>query len=266
MSALFSAPDFTGSAAVVTGGGRGIGAAIARAYAAAGAHVTINGRHEMPLKSLCEEIAAMGGCARYVVGDVTDPAHLEELMAVAADEYGRLDTLVNNAGTPGPTVPLSELSLEEWNETLTSNLTSVFLACRAALPHLRRAERAKIINIGSVTGKRPLPNRTPYAAAKLGVVGLTRTLAHELGADGISANTISPWLVGGDRLTRVVESMARERRLSNEELWAEFTEGTVFKRPVQEEDVARLALLLGSSAADNMTGQDFNISAGAVMY
>ncbi|MDA8296515.1 MAG: SDR family NAD(P)-dependent oxidoreductase [Actinomycetota bacterium] len=266
MSGLFCSPDFTRSAAVVTGGGRGIGAAIARAYAAAGARVTIDGRQEASLKAVCDEIVTTGGEAYYVVGDVTDPSHLEELMAAAASEYGRIDVLVNNAGIPGPTAPLDELTLEDWNETLTANLTSVFLACRAALPYLRRADRAKIVNIGSVTGKRPLPNRTPYAAAKLGVVGLSRTLAHELGPDGISVNTISPWLVGGDRLTQVVESMAHERALSNEELWAEFTDGTVFKRPVQEEDIARLALMLGSSAADNITGQDLNVSAGAVMY
>jgi NAD(P)-dependent dehydrogenase (short-subunit alcohol dehydrogenase family) len=173
---------------------------------------------------------------------------------------------VNNAGIAGPTAPLAEVSLENWNETLAVNLTGVFLACRAALPYLRRAEHGKILNIGSVTGKQPLPNRAPYAAAKLGVVGLTRTLAHEVGPSGISVNVISPWLVEGPRLREVLESMSRERGVTPDQLRAEMTEGTAFKHTVSEEDVVEVALFLCSAAANNLTGQDLNVAAGAVMY
>jgi NAD(P)-dependent dehydrogenase (short-subunit alcohol dehydrogenase family) len=257
---------FSGSSAVVTGAGQGIGAAIARGLATEGAHVVLSGRHEETLAAVCATIEAAGGSAEHCVGDVTDPAHLDVLMARAAGARGVLEILVNNAGIAGPTAPLADISLDDWNETIAVNLTGVFLACRAALPYLERAAHGKILNIGSVTGKQPLPNRSPYAAAKLGVVGLTRTLAHEVGRRNISVNLISPWLVEGTRLGEVISSMSKERGLTPDELRAELTEGTVFKRTVAEQDVVEMALFLCSPAANNLTGQDINVAAGAVMY
>jgi meso-butanediol dehydrogenase / (S,S)-butanediol dehydrogenase / diacetyl reductase len=257
---------FVGKTAVVTGAGQGIGAAIARGIAGKGAHVVLSGRRPATLSTVCAMIRADGGSAEYCVGDVTDLAHLDKLMALAAGPRGILDILVNNAGIAGPTAPLVEVTPEDWNETIAVNLTGVFLACKAALPYLQRSEHGKILNIGSVTGKQPLPNRSPYAAAKLGVVGLTRTLAHEVGADNISVNLISPWLVEGQRLGDVLSSMSKQRGLTPEQLRAEMTEGTAFKRTVAETDVVEMAIFLCSAAADNLTGQDINVAAGAVMY
>jgi NAD(P)-dependent dehydrogenase (short-subunit alcohol dehydrogenase family) len=257
---------FAGRSAVVTGAGQGIGAAIAKGLARRGAHVVVTGRRKAKLDAVCAAIIAAGGSAECSAGDVTDPEHVEQLMALAGGSSGIIDILVNNAGIAGPTAPLAEVTLAEWNETLAANLTGVFLACRAALPYLERAPHGKIVNIGSVTGKQPLPNRSPYAAAKLGVVGLTRTLAHELGPSGISVNVISPWLVGGERLESVIGTMAKERGVSSEELRAEMTAGTAFKRTTTEEDVVEMTLFLCSAAANNITGQDINVSAGAVMY
>jgi NAD(P)-dependent dehydrogenase (short-subunit alcohol dehydrogenase family) len=259
-------PDFTGATAVVTGGGQGIGAALARALARCGARVVINGRRAASLETVAGEITASGGTCDWVAGSVTDPDHLAALMATAAGRDGVIHALVNNAGIAGPTIPLAELSLEDWNETIAVNLTGVFLACRAAIPYLRAAPHGKIVNIGSATGKRPLANRTPYAAAKLGVVGLTRTLAHELGPDNISVNTISPFLVDNARLATVISTMAAAQGRTQAELRDELTAGTAFGRPVTEDDVARLTLMLCSSAADDLTGQDLNVTAGAVMY
>ena len=177
-----------------------------------------------------------------------------------------LDILVNNAGIPGPTAALVDLTLDQWNETVAVNLTGVFLACKAALPYLERSEHGKIVNIGSVTGKQPLPNRSAYAAAKIGVLGLTRTLAHEVGPSGISVNLISPWLVENARLRGVFSSMAKERGLTAEALRAEMTEETAFKRTVSETDVVEVVLFLCSRAADSITGQDINVDAGAIMH
>jgi NAD(P)-dependent dehydrogenase (short-subunit alcohol dehydrogenase family) len=261
-----SSDGFAGASAVVTGAGKGIGAAIARGLARKGAHVVVSGRQATTLASVCEEIRAEGGSADYCVGDVTDLDHLDTLMALAAGDRGVLDILVNNAGIAGPTAPLDDVTLEDWNATIAVNLTGVFLACKAALPFLRKSGHGKIVNIGSVTGKQPLPNRTPYAAAKLGVVGLTRTLAHEVGPDNISVNVISPWLVEGHRLDGVLSSMSKERGLTTDELRAELTEGTVFKRTVAESDVVEMTLFLCSPGANNVTGQDINVAAGAVMY
>lgn len=258
--------EFRGCTAVVTGAGQGIGAAIAKALAAAGAHVVLYGRRGETLDAVCAEIAAVGGSADCCVGDVTDPEHLRLLMAQAGGERGCFEILVNNAGIAGPTAPFGEITLEAWNETVAVNLTSVFLACKAALPYLQRADHGKIVNIGSVTGKQPLVNRSPYAAAKLAVVGLTRTLAHELGPAGITINVVSPWLVEGQRLQEVVDSMSKERGLTPDALRSEMTAGTVFKRTVSVDDVVGATLFLCSAAADNLTGQDINVSAGAVMY
>jgi NAD(P)-dependent dehydrogenase (short-subunit alcohol dehydrogenase family) len=257
---------FSGTSAVVTGAGNGIGAAIARALARKGAHVVVSGRQAPTLEAVVAAIRAEGGSADLCVGDVTDLSHLEELMALAAGARGVLDILVNNAGIAGPTAPLVDVTPEDWNATIAVNLTGVFLACKAALPYLTRAAHGKIVNIGSVTGKQPLPNRTPYAAAKLGVVGLTRTLAHEVGPSNVSVNVISPWLVEGDRLGDVLSSMSKERGVTTDELRAELTDGTVFKRTVAESDVVEMTLFLCSPAANNITGQDINVAAGAVMY
>ena len=260
------AEGFVGSSAVVTGAGQGIGAAIARGLANKGVHVVVSGRRAATLESVCGAIKADGGSADYCVGDVTDPSHLAQLMALAAGPSRVLDILVNNAGIAGPTAPLVETSLEDWNRTIAVNLTGVFLACKAALPYLENAKHGKIVNIGSVTGKQPLPNRSAYAAAKLGVVGLTRTLAHEVGSIGISVNLISPWLVEGERLEGVLSSMSKERGLTPDEMRAALTAGTAFKRTVSEADVVEMVLFLCSSAANNLTGQDINVAAGAVMY
>jgi NAD(P)-dependent dehydrogenase (short-subunit alcohol dehydrogenase family) len=258
-------PDFTGTTAVVTGAGQGIGAAIAQALAGCGAHVVINGRHESTLKAVASEITASGGSCDWLAGSVTDPDHVAELMAAAARD-GVIHALVNNASIAGPTTALADLSLEDWNETVAVNLTGVFLACREAIPYLRAAPHGKIVNIGSATGKRPLPNRTPYAAAKIGVVGLTRSLAHELGPDNISVNTISPFLVDNPRLDRVISKMAETSGRSPAEVRDELTAATAFGRAVTQEDVARLTLMLCSSVADDMTGQDINMTCGLVMY
>jgi NAD(P)-dependent dehydrogenase (short-subunit alcohol dehydrogenase family) len=262
----YRAPDFAGAVAVVTGGGQGIGAAIARGLAASGARVVISGRHAGSLTAVAGQITSAGGQCDWVTGSVADPDHVARLMDTAAAGEGVIHVLVNNAGIAGPSVPLAELSLADWNETIAVNLTGVFLACQAAIPYLRAAAHGKIVNIGSAAGKRPLPNRTPYAAAKLGVVGLTRTLAHELGPDNISVNTISPFLVDNPRLDNVISAMAAATGRTAAELRGELTAGTAFGRTVTEADVVRMVLMLCSSAADDLTGQDINVTAGAVMY
>jgi NAD(P)-dependent dehydrogenase (short-subunit alcohol dehydrogenase family) len=257
---------FAGSSAVVTGAGQGIGAAIARALAASGAHVFLNGRRAETLDAVCAQIRRRGGEADWRAGDVTDLAHLSELMALAAGARRTIEILVNNAGIAGPSAPLVDVTLEQWEETIAVNLSGVFLACKAALPYLERAAHGKIVTIGSMTGKRPLLNRTPYAAAKLGVVGLSRTLAHEVGPLGIAVNVVSPGAVEGRRLDEVVTAMAEARGLDPQELRAEMVEATAFKRTVTEADVVNATLFLCSPAANNLTGLDINVAAGAVMY
>lgn len=252
--------------ALVTGGGRGIGAAIACLLGQAGAEVVLAGRTGADLERTTREIVSSGGRAAYVVADVRREDDCTRMVEHAVSRFGRLTALVNNAGIAGPTKSLDQLSLEEWDEVIATNLTGVFLACRAAIPVMQADSGGRIVMIGSVTGKRPLPARTPYATAKLGLVGLTRTLAHELGPSKITVNLVSPWLVEGQRLDSVIHRMAQREGRQEASVRADLVALSPLRSGVTELDVARLVAFLLTPGGEHVTGQDLNISAGAVMY
>lgn len=252
--------------ALVTGAGRGIGAAIACLLGQAGAAVVLAGRTAADLKRTARQVTASNGRVACVVTDVRREADCARMVEQATSRFGRLTALVNNAGIAGPTKTVDELSLDEWEDVIKTNLTGVFLSCRAAVPALRAAGGGQIVMIGSVTGKRPLPARTPYASAKLGLVGLTRTLAHELGPSKITVNLISPWLVEGPRLEQVISGMAARQGRTEEAVRSDLVALSPLGTGVSELDVARIAAFLLSPGGQHMTGQDLNISAGAVMY
>lgn len=258
--------DLRDHVVLVTGAGRGIGAAAARVLGQAGAAVLLAGRQAADLEQVTGEITTAGGLAANVVADVRDAADCTRMVERATARFGRLTAVVNNAGIAGPTKALEELTLEEWDEVIDTNLTGVFRVCRAAIPALRAAGGGRVVMIGSVTGKRPLPGRTPYASAKLGLVGLTRTMAHELGPSGITVNLISPWLVEGARLDAVIAGMAEREGRDAPAVRAGLVALSPLRCSVSDLDVARLAAFLLSPGAGHMTGQDLNISAGAVMY
>jgi len=259
-------PDLTGSTSVVTGGGQGLGLEIARQLAAAGSHVVVTGRRDAPLQDAVSSIRDSGGDASYVAGDVATASDVDRIFEHVRQCDGDLRVIVNNAAIAGPTKPLAELALQEWEEILATNLTGVFLMCRAGIPMLRAAGGGRIINIGSGTGKRPLPDRSGYAAAKLAVVGLTRTLAHEVGASQITVNTVSPFLIEGPRLDAVIDTMSAMRGITPDDLYEEFVSASPFRHGVRDFDVAGVVLFLASDVAAHMTGQDINVSSGTIMY
>lgn len=258
--------NLSGKVALITGGGHGLGRTLARRYSAAGAKVFITGRAKEPLAETADVIKRTGRGVEWSVADVSKPEDVTRSFEEAVKAFGTVNILVNNAGIAGPTTDLVDMPLDDWNEVLAINLTGAFLCCKAAIPVMRAAGGGKIVNIGSASGKRPLAGRTPYTAAKLGLLGLTRTLAHEIGKYGINVNLISPFLVAGPRLDRVIDRLAGTRGADAEVVRSEMTALSPFKRGVTEDDVANVALFLSSTAADNMTGQDINVSAGAVMY
>lgn len=258
--------DLRDHVALVTGAGRGIGAAIARLLGEAGAAVVLAGRTGQDLERTAKQVGSAGGRAACVVADVRREEDCARMVGEATARFGRLTAVVSNAGIAGPTRMLDQLSLGEWEDVLATNLTGPFLACRAAIPALRAAGGGQIVMIGSVTGKRPLPGRTPYASAKLGLLGLTRTLAHELGPAGITVNLISPWLVEGARLDGVIAGMAIQQGRDEAAVRADLVALSPLGSGVSELDVARVAAFLLSPAGAHMTGQDLNVSAGAVMY
>lgn len=253
-------------AVIVTGAARGLGADLSRGLASAGHTVVGLARSAEALAELEAEISASSGSFIPVVGDARDTSALEHAVETAESAPGGLYGVIANAGIAGPTAPLQDVTDDEWSETFDINVTSVFRLCRAAAPKLIARESGRIIIIGSVTGKRPLPGRTPYAASKLALVGLARTLATELGPEGTTVNLVSPWLLDGPRFDRVVAAQAELLGSTDAHVRAEMVSGTATRSTVSADDVLASVEYLLDPRNRNITGQDINVSAGAVMY
>ncbi len=252
--------------AVVTGGGQGIGRVIALALAGAGADVVLAARSREPLEATRVEIEALGREALVVPTDVRREESIQSLADQALTHFGHVDILINNAGITGPTALLWEVSPAEWEETFAVNVTGPYLCCRAFLPSMIERRAGSIIFISSMTGKRPLVGRATYAAGKLALVGMARTLAWETGPYGIRVNVISPGAVEGERVERVIREQARVEGISLEESRRHFTGNSPLGRMVPPQNIADAVLFLASDSAASITGEDLNVSAGTVMY
>ncbi len=252
--------------AIVTGAGRGLGRVIATTLATDGATVVASGRDHAALESTVASIMGSSGQAFAVAADVTDAGSLEAMVDVTMERFGRIDILVNNSGIAGPSAPIWEIEQEQWDETFAVNVRGVFLACRAVIPTMRAQGGGTIVTIGSYTGKRPLNGRTPYAASKTALIGLTRSVAHEVGPDGIRVNLVSPGGIEGERIERVIHNLAAQEGITDVEARASLEAPSPLRRLVSAEEVARTVAFLASDAASGITGEDLNVSAGAVMY
>jgi len=246
-----------GRTALVTGAGNGLGRSIAVVLAGSGARVVLAGRQRATLDSVAEEIGT------DVIVATVDTSVESSVAALARSLSGEtVSILVNNAGIAGPVAPLVDVSVDDWDEVFAVNVRGVFLMCRAFLPPMITRGSGDIINIASVSGKRPLVHRTPYTASKLAVIGLTTTLAHEVGHLGIAVNSLSPGPVSGPRMDR---NFAREAELTGtsvEAAEAELVSRSAFKRMVTEAEVA--AAVLGMLAMPGLTAADIDLSAGMV--
>ena len=251
--------------AFVTGASQGIGRRIALELASEGAAVALaargDGIHETA-SEFADESKALP-----VETDVTDEDSVAAAIEAAVDEFGGLDCLVNNAGIAGPTAPVEDVTVDEWERTMDVNVTGMFRCVKHAAPHLRASDRGTVVNVSSISGKRPLENRTPYTASKMAVVGLTRTLAFELGDDDVTVNAVCPGATRGPRIDDVIERQAEARGLSFEEAKREvFTDDTALGRLTDPEDVADMVAILASDRARTVTAQDINVDGGTVWY
>lgn len=249
--------ELAGRTALVTGGGTGLGAAIAAHLAGAGARVVLVGRRAEPLQATRRRL---GADTRAESCDVADPGSVAALAERLADEH--VSILVNNAGVPGPVAPLVEISPAEWDDVFAVNVRGTYLMCRAFLPGMVDRQRGDVINLASVSGKRPLERRTPYCASKMAVVGLTATLAFEVGRYGVRVNTLSPGPVEGERMHRNFRLEAERTGTSYDEARAAFVGRSALKRMITEDEVGRAALaMLGMPG---LSGSDVDLSAGMV--
>ncbi|AZH25473.1 SDR family NAD(P)-dependent oxidoreductase [Haloplanus aerogenes] len=259
--------DLQDTRAVVTGGSRGIGEAICLELASRGVEIAIADIDEDGMADTVDRIETeTDSTAEWYYVDLADPDLVDERTDEILDDLGGVEILVNNSGIMGPTAPLEDVTVEEWDQMMHVNLRGQFLMCRAMLPTMKDAGFGRIVNIASITGKAPLYNRAPYATSKMGVIGLTRTLADEVGEDGINVNAICPGSVEGPRIQRVFEKQAEARDVPYEQVEEEAKAESPIGQLVQPEDVAGVVAFLCTSDADRITGQDLNVSAGRVMY
>jgi NAD(P)-dependent dehydrogenase (short-subunit alcohol dehydrogenase family) len=256
-----------GKVAVITGGNVGIGLAIARAMAGAGASVAIAARTERSLAGAAEEIRKLGAECLPVPCDVREPDSTDAMSSRVLEHFGKVDVVVANAGIAGAIRPMHEITYEEWRDCLVTDLDGVYLTFRRFIPPMIEAGRGgSLIALSSMTGKRPLSDRTPYCAAKMGVIGLVRSLAMELGPHKIRVNSVCPGAVAGERLNRIVRAGAESRGISEEESMRQFSDPAALKRPTMAEEVAAACVFLAGEASSGITGEDMNVSAGLVMY
>ena len=251
--------------AVVTGANRGIGRAIAVALATAGFAVAASARDPASLADTVAQARQAGGTAVPLACDVQDEESVAKL-AAEAQALGPVHTVVANAGVAGPTLPLHEITLDGWRDTIATDLDGVFLTFRAFIPAMIERRDGSLIAISSMTGKRPLHGRTPYAAAKMGVIGLVRTLATELGPHNIRVNAVCPGPVAGPRMEQVVARQAAIRGITEEQARAALTEASPLGRMVEATEVAGACVFLASDISAAVTGEDLNVTAGVVMY
>lgn len=250
--------------AVVTGASRGIGAAIGRRLVVDGWTVVLAGRDGERLAGVAREIGDAKGVADHRHCDVTDESSVQALVAYTSEAHGCPELWINNAGISGRTVPTADLTRDEWDEVLAVNLTGPMLCARGVLPQMVARGSGHIVNIASITGKRPLSERAAYAASKLGLIGFTGALADEVARAGIRVNAISPGLVTGERIERVLAGQAEARGVGVDRVRADFVAATPMGRMVTPEEVAAAVVALHDLTG--VTGVDLNVTAGLVMY
>jgi len=244
-----------GKTLFISGASRGIGLAIARAFVREGAKVHTCDVDEMALSAL----ASSDPDISQTPCDVSDRIAVQKLFGHALAKLGGLDVLVNNAGIAGPTSRVEEMNPEDWDRCLEICLTGQFNCTRLAVPLLRQSKNASIVNISSAAGRLGFAMRTPYAAAKWGVIGFTKSLSIELGPDNIRVNAILPGLVAGDRQRRVLEAKAQQRGISYNEMERTAFSYTSIKDYVTPEQLADQILFMCSPRGKTISGQAISI-------
>jgi NAD(P)-dependent dehydrogenase (short-subunit alcohol dehydrogenase family) len=252
----------TDRVAIITGASKGIGRVMAGVFAREGAKVVCAARSDALLREVVHEIESSGGSAVAVVADAGTEDGAKAIVDAGVGAFGRVDTLINNAGDGGPTKAVQDYATDDWFYTINSCLTSAYLCTRFAVPAMMAAGRGAIVNIASMAGRRGLAYRVGYCSAKAGQIGMTYGLALELGRHNITVNAIAPGAVAGDRIDRVIQGQAEVRGVDVERMRQTFVDRSPLRRMSTAEDIAALAAFLCSEHARNISGQCIPVTAG----
>lgn len=240
---------------MITAAASGIGRSIAKAFADEGAKVHICDVNEQALAAFRDEFPEIA--ATHV--NVASEAEVDAWFDDALEDLGGLDVMVNNAGIKGPTAPVDDIEFDEWRECLAIGLDAQFLCARRAAPVMKAQKSGSIINLSSTAGIFGFGNRTPYAAAKWGVIGLTKSLAIELGPYNVRCNAICPGTVKGDRINRVIQGEADIRGVPFEQVAEQLVSGQSIPRFVEPDEIADMCLFLASPASKMVNGQAISV-------
>jgi NAD(P)-dependent dehydrogenase (short-subunit alcohol dehydrogenase family) len=254
-----------GKIALITGGGRGIGRAIALAFAHEGADVALSARTEAEINRVAEEVAALGRQACATPCDVTDQERVGLMVKAVLERFGRIDILVNNAGT-GRSIPFLKTDLNMWNQMMALNATSMYLVTQAVVGEMLARKYGRVINIVSTAGKIPFRYCTAYVASKHAALGFTRALALELAGSGVTVNAICPGWVGStglfaETIANIVQTTGRDAAAATKAL----ADMSPQRRLMEPREIAHVAVMLAADKAGGITGQGINVCGGAVM-
>jgi 3-hydroxybutyrate dehydrogenase len=253
--------------ALITGSGRGIGRATSQLFAQEGARVFLSSRTESELVTTAEDIAAAGGLAAYATADLTREADCSRVVEAAREKFGRIDILVNNAGHYGPVVPVEEYPLEEFDKVLAVHLRVPFLLTKLVLPEMYARKSGVILNISSLSAKSAFAWGSAYAAAKAGLLGLTRVTAAEAARQGVRVNAICPGPVTETVMSKELgKTLADKLRVSPEEQLKGFLSSLLQGRGQTAMEIAQAALFLCSEMSSAMVGQSINVDGGAAFF
>jgi NAD(P)-dependent dehydrogenase (short-subunit alcohol dehydrogenase family) len=257
----------TGKVAVITGGGRGIGRAISRKFASEGAAVVVAARTTSEIETVAQEIRDAGGRASAVRTDVADEQQCGHLVRTAEAQYGRIDILVNNAGEYGPVKPVEEILPAEWDRVIAVHLRGAYLLTRLVLPGMYVRGAGVILNISSLSAKAAFAWGAPYAAAKAGLLGLTRVTAAESARKGVRVNALCPGPVTETKMSQELgQTLATRLGVTPEQQLRDFLNTILQGRGQTADEIAAAALFLCSDQASAITGQAVNVDGGAAFY
>ena len=253
---------FTGKTVIVTGGGYGIGKQIALSFGRLGANVVVAARSGDKLEAVADELRGMNTNPLALTVDIGVDRAVSDMVEAVVDQYGGIDVLVNNAAIAGPTAMIPDIDTDDWRAAVDINLTGTFYCCKYVSKVMREVKSGNIITISSVAGRTAYPLRAPYAVTRWGVIGLSHTLAAELGPLGIRVNTVVPGPIEGERSNRVFAVRAEAEGKDMEEIKQFFTRDIPIGRMPSEQEVANCVVYLASDRSTGIHGQTIQVDGG----